>query len=134
MKSATLFAFRVVLLTIAFFAAFVIAASLTGMTQSAPSAAIAHGQAQQAADSLRPLLLYSLLVAAVFAWILTRSTWRGAKLIAAIAFTLYGLQTVISQIETLPFLRHKIPMLLLRKLFLLRLGETLLFAPASVVI
>jgi len=134
MKSATFLVFRVVLLTIAFFAAFVIAASLTGLTQSAPSAAAAQGQAQQAADSLRPLLLYSLLVAAVFAWILTRSTWRGAKLIAAIAFTLYGLQTVISQIETLAYLRHKIPMLLIGKLFLVGLVQAVLFAPAAVMI
>src|SRR5258708_32267927 len=92
MKSATLFAFRVVLLTIAFFAAFVIAATLTGMTQSAPSAATSQGQAQQAADSLRPLLLYSLLVAAVFAWVPTRPAWRGAKRISGVALTAYGLQ------------------------------------------
>src|SRR5258708_14496138 len=98
MKSATFLAFRVVLLTIAFFAAFVVAASLTGMTQSAPSAATAQGQAQQAADSLRPLLLYSFLVAAVFPSILARSTWRGAKLISAIAFARFGLPTLISHI------------------------------------
>src|SRR5258708_30027230 len=84
MKSATLFAFRVVLLTIAFFAAFVIAAALTGMTQSAPSAATSQGQAQQAADSLRPLLLYSLLVAAVLSLPPNPSTRRAAKLNAGL--------------------------------------------------
>jgi hypothetical protein len=100
MKSAAVFLLRVVLLTIAFFVTFVVAASLTGTTQSAPSAATAGTQAQ-AAD-LRPFLLYSLLVAAVFAWILTRSAWRGAQLIAAIAFTFYGLQTFITQIAVRP--------------------------------
>ena len=133
MKSAAVFLLRVVLLTIAFFVTFVVAASLTGTTQSAPSAATAGTQAQ-AADSLRPFLLYSLLVAAVFAGILARSAWRGAQLIAAIAFTLYGLQTFITQIETLAYLRHKIPMLLIGRLFLVGLVQAALFAPIVVII
>ena len=101
------------------------------LRQSAPSAATAGTQAQTA-DSLRSFLLYSLLVAAVFAWILTRSAWRGAQLIAAIAFTFYGLQTFITQIETLAYLHHKMPMLLIGRLFLVGLVQAVQFAPAAV--
>ena len=86
MKTAAVFALRVLVLTLALIIVFIIATNVVGMAPApSPSAqppSTPTDQAQQAASLLRPLLVYAFLVSLVAAWIIQRSRWRGLKLIA----------------------------------------------------
>jgi hypothetical protein len=138
MKAAAVFALRVLLLTLILIIVFMIAVNVAGMSQaplpSAQAASTPTAQAQQAASLLRPLLAYTFLVSLVIAWIIQCSRWRGLKLIASLVFTFYGLMTVISQIETIAYLRAKMPPGLIVNLFVMGAVVALLFVPLAVLI
>ena len=68
------------------------------------------------------------------AWIIRRSKWRGLKLIAALVCTFYGLMTFISQIETIAYLRAKMPPGLIKNLFVMGAIVAFLFVPLAVLI
>jgi hypothetical protein len=138
MKAAAVFALRVLVLTVVLIIVFMIAANVAGMTQaplpSAQAASPPTAQAQQAASLLRPLLTYAFLVSLVTAWIIQNSRWRGWKLIAALVFTFYGLMTFIDQIETIAYLRAKMPPGLIKKIFVMGAVVAFLFVPLAVLI
>jgi hypothetical protein len=138
MKAAAVFALRVLVLTLVLIVVFMIATNVAGMAQAPlPSAQAAYSptaQAQQAASLLGPLLAYTFLISLVTAWIIERSRWRGLKLIAALVFTFYGLMTVISQIETIAYLRAKMPPGVIKNLFVLGAVVAFLFVPLAVLI
>ncbi len=123
MKTATVFALRALVLTLVLIIVFMIAVSVSGVAQaplpSAEAAPTPAAQAQQAASLLGPLLAYTFLVSLVTAWIIQSSRWRGLKLIAALAFTFYGLMTFIIQIESIVYLRAKMPPGLIKDLFVM---------------
>src|SRR5260221_13604667 len=91
-------------------------------------------QAQQAASLLKPLLAYTFLVSLVTAWIIQSSRWRGLKLIGALVITFYGLMTFLSQIETIAYLRAKMPPGLIKNLFVMGAVVAVLFVPLAVLI
>ena len=137
MKAAAVFVLRVLVLTLVLIIVFMIAVNVAGMSQALPSAQAAStptAQAQQAASLLRPLLAYTFLVSLVTAWIIQSSRWRGLKLIAALVFTFYGLMTFMSQIETIAYLRAKMPPGLIGKLFVMGAVVAFLFVPLAVLI
>jgi hypothetical protein len=138
MKAAAVFALRVLVLTLVLIIVFMIAINVAGMAQaplpSAQAASTPTAQAQQAASFLRPLLAYTFLVSLVTAWIIQSSRWRGLKLIAALVFTFYGLMTFISQIETIAYLRAKMPHGLIKNLFVMGAVVAFLFVPLALVI
>jgi membrane protease YdiL (CAAX protease family) len=111
MKTAAVFALRALVLTLVLIIVFMIAVSVSGVAQaplpSAQAAPTPATRAQQAASLLGPLLAYTFLVSLVTAWIIQRSRWRGLKLITALIFTLYGLMTFISQIESIGLLARE---------------------------
>jgi len=138
MKAAAVFALRVVVLTVILIIVFIIATNVVSMAptpspsgQTTPTPA---AQAQQAASLLRPLLVYTFLISLVTAWIIQNSRWRGLKLIAALTFSSYGLMTVITQIETIIYLRAKMPPGLIKSLFVLGAIVAVLFIPLAVLI
>jgi hypothetical protein len=138
MKAAAVFVLRVLVLTPVLIVAFIIATNVAGMAQaplpSAQAASTPTAQAQQAASLLGPLLAYTFLISLVTAWIIESSRWRGLKLIAALVFTFYGLMTVISQIETIAYLRAKMPPGLIKNLFVMGVVVAFLFVPLAVLI
>ncbi len=138
MKAAAVFALRVLALSLVLIIVFMIAINVAGVAQvPSPSAQVAStpaAQAQQAASLLRPLLAYTFLVSLVTAWIIQSSRWRGLKLIAALVFTFYGLMTFISQIETIAYLRAKMPPGLIKNLFVMGAVVAVLFVPVAVLI
>ncbi len=138
MKVAAVFALRVFVLTLVLIIVFMIAINVAGMAQAPfPSAQAAYtptAQAQKAVSFLRPLLAYAFLVSLVAAWIIQSSRWRGLKLIAALVFTFYGLMTFISQIETIAYLRAKIPHGLIKNLLVMGAVVAFLFVPLAVLI
>ncbi len=140
MKAAAVFWLRVLVLTLILIIVFIVATNVAGMAPSpvpSPSAQAAStpaAQAQQAASLLGPLLAYTFLVSLVIAWIIQRSRWRGLKLITALVFTFYGLMTVITQIETIVYLRAKMPPGLIKNLFVMGAIVAILFVPLAVLI
>src|SRR5579863_1953069 len=138
MKAAAVFALRVLALTLVLIIVFMIASNLAGMAQvplpSGQAASTPTAQAQQAAALLRPLLAYTFMVSLVVAWIIQRSRWRGLKMIAALAFAFYGLMTFIIQIESIVYLRAKMPPGLIKDLFVMGAVVALLFVPLAVLI
>jgi hypothetical protein len=138
MKAAAVFALRVLVLTLVLIIVFMIASKVAGLAQaplpSAQAASTPAAQAQQAASLLGPLLAYTFLVSLVTAWIIQSSGWRGLKLIAALVFTFYGLMTFISQIESIAYLRTKMPPGLIKNLFVMGAVVAVLFVPLAVLI
>jgi hypothetical protein len=138
MKVAAVFALRVLVLTLVLIIVFMIAIKVAGIAQaplpSAEAASTPTAQAQQAASLLRPLLAYTFLVSLVTGWIIQSSRWCGLKLIAALVFTFYGLMTFISQIESIAYLRAKMPPGLIRNLFVMGAVVAVLFVPVAALI
>jgi hypothetical protein len=137
MKAAAVFAFRVLALTVILILIFMLAINVAGMNGAAATKLIAPTpaeQAQQAAATLPPVLAYTFLISLVLAWIIQNSRWRGLKLIAALTFTFYGLMTFITQIESLVYLRAKMPPGLIRQLFVMGAVIAVLFVPIAVLV
>jgi hypothetical protein len=131
MKAAAVFTLRVLVLTLALIIVFMIAVNVSGMVQAASTSA---AQAQQAASLFGPLVTYTFLVSLVTAWIIQSSRWRGLKLIAALVFAFYGLMTFITQIESIAYLRAKMPPGLIKNLFVMGAVVAVLFVPLAVLI
>src|SRR5258708_17478686 len=138
MKTAAVFALRVLVLTLVLIIVFTIAVSVSVVAQagfpSTQAASTPVAQAQPAAPLLGSLLAYTFLVSLVTAWIIQSSRWRGLKLIAALVFTFYGLMTFITQIETIAYLRGKMPPGLIKSLFVMGALVAVLFVPLGVLI
>src|SRR5260221_11661471 len=138
MKAAAVFVLRVVVLTLVLIAVLMIAINVARMAQAplptAQAASTPAAQAQQAASLLKPLLVYTFLVSLVTAWIIQRSRWRGLNLIATLVVTFYGLITFLSQIETIAYLRAKMPPGRIKNLFVMGAVVAVLFVPLAVLI
>src|SRR3984893_10512256 len=138
MKAPAVFALRVLVLTVVLIIVFMIAIDVAGMAQtplpSAQAVSTPAAPAQPAASLIRPLLAYTFLVSLVTAWIIQASRASGLKLIAALFFTFYGLMTLISQIESIAYLRAKMPPGLIKNLFVTGAVVAVLFVPLAVLI
>src|SRR6266481_4190777 len=75
-----------------------------------------------------------LIIVFMIASIIQRSRWRGLKLIEALVFTFYGLMTFIIQIESIVYLRAKMPPGLIKDLFVMGAVVAFLFVPLAVLI
>jgi len=111
MKAAVIIGIRLLALTVIYFICFaaVAAALLPALPdQAAPS---------QAGGTLAALLAVSLLNTLVLSYVIIRSRWAGWKLIVTVFFVLYGVTTVMPQIET-AFFVTRLPPGMLPRLFL----------------
>ena len=139
-------AVRVLVLTMLLGIFFVLGARLAGIEQalpppnksiqSAPGATATRAAPTPAAPEgfLAPFLLYCVSVSVVMAFLTAYSTWSGLRLMGALAFAMYGVMTVSSQVESLFFLRDKMPIALIWRLFLQGAITTALFVPCLVII
>ena len=127
MKATLLIAIRLVALTIVYFVCF---AAVSGALLSPAAGQSDPGQAGAA---LAALLTVSILNAAVLAYVIIRSRWSGWKLILTIFFVLYGVTTVLPQIETAFFLT-RLPPGMLPRLFLAGAIIAALVSPLAVLI
>ena len=138
MKAAATFAFRVLVLMLALVIVFMIAINVAGMNRAPvptpQTTAPPQATAQQAATPLPPLLAYTFLISLVFGWIIQNSRWRGLKLISALIFTMYGLMTFLTQIESVVYLRAKLPPDLIKQLFIMGAVVAVLFVPIAVLV
>jgi hypothetical protein len=131
------FTLRIAVLALLLGIFFILAAQLAGVADAAASAS--SGARAAAADSsaapggfLVPFALFCLTVSLVMSWLTLRSRWFGSKLILVLALAMYGVMTVATQVETLFFLRDKMPVALILRLFVQGAITTALFVPVLV--
>lgn len=86
----------------------------------------------EAGATLLALLVVSLINAAVWTYVIQRSHWSGWRLILAVFFVLYGVSTLMPQIETAYFVR--LPPGMLARLFIAGLIIAAVFSPLAVLI
>jgi hypothetical protein len=127
MKATLILAIRLAALTVLYFICF-----------AAASAALLPAPAQQpaaaeAGAALGALLAVSFLNTAVLSHVMIRSRWAGWKLILTVFFILYGVTTVMPQIETAFFLTS-LPPGMLPRLFLAGAVIAAVFSPLAVLI
>lgn len=96
MKSAVVIILKFIALTVVMFICFVVAGSVAGPVADPQTP-------EQAGSAATALLAVCLLNTLVLTYIILRSRWTGVRLMVAIFFVLYGVTTIMSQIETVVF-------------------------------
>jgi hypothetical protein len=92
-------------------------------------------QPVDASASANALLIVSLLTSLVLAYPILRSRWHGLKLMAAVLVIMFGVETFMTQIETLYFIGAiQMPMELVQRLIAAGFVRALVFAPLAVII
>ncbi len=85
-------------------------------------------------DILVGFLTFSVCVGIVVSYLILRSRWHGWTLAVALAVGMYGVSTVVNQIESIFFLSNKLPHGMIRALFVQEAIATVLFAPLAVLV
>ena len=118
---------KVLALTILYFVCFVVVSGAL-LATAAPQPEPANPAA-----ALGALFVISLLESAVVAYIILRSSWTGWKLILAMCFAFYGVNTLMPQIET-AFFVTRLPPGMLPRLFIAGAIMSGVFVPSAVLI
>ncbi len=127
MKSSILTAIRFLAVTILYFGSFVVVSG--ALLSTAPQ----EGAPADAGATLIALLVVSLINAAVWTYVIRRSSWTGWKLVLTVFVVFYGANTLMPQIETAYFVT-RLPPGMLPRLFLAGLIIAAVFAPLAVLI
>lgn len=120
-------AIRFLAVTVLYFGSFVVVSGAllaTTAQETAPA---------DAGATLVALLIVSLLNAAVWTYVIRRSSWTGWKLVLTVFVVFYGANTLMPQIETAYFVT-RLPPGMLPRLFLAGLIIAAVFAPLAVLI
>ena len=127
MKATLIIAIRLVALTVLYFICFAaVSAALLPTPSEQPAPA-------QAGNTLAALLAVSFLTTAVLSYVIIRSRQAGWRLILTIFLVLYGVTTVMPQVET-AFFVTRLPPGMLPRLFLAGAVIAALFSPLAVLI
>ncbi len=83
-------------------------------------------------DFLRSFLIFTLCVGGTLSYLILRSRWHGWMLASVIFVSMYGISTVVIQVESVAFLSDKLPQGMIRALFVQGAIAAALFAPLGV--
>ncbi len=126
-KSMLLLVLRLVLVVVAMLVAFIISASVIRTGVDVPP--------EDASQAGLALLIVSLINSLVLAYLILRSRWTGWKLIAVIFVVYFGIESVMTQIETLYFNNSiNMPLDIVIRVIATGLARALVFAPLAVFI
>ena len=126
-KIAIITAIRFLAVALVYLVCFVVVSgALLSTTTEQPTLA-------DAGATLLALLAVSLVHAAVWTYIIRRSRWSGWKLVMTVFLVLYGVDTLMPQIETAYFVT-RLPPGMLPRLFIAGLIVAAIFAPLAVLI
>jgi hypothetical protein len=118
---------KLIALTILYFLCFAIASAI-----AFPPSVAGSAQSQQANTALL-LLTVCVLNTMVLAFVILRSRWAGLRLSLVVFIVLFGVTTIMSQIETAVFVTH-LPPGMLPRIVLLGAIIAAIFSPLSVLI
>jgi len=119
-KSIVVFGLRFIALCMVMFVALSIGGVVTGQ----------QATTEETSASLLPLFIVVILNTTVLTYAIIRSKWYGPRLIGVVFITLFGIQTFMSQIETLIF----IPSINAIPIFIMGLVTAAIFSPPAVII
>src|SRR5713101_4434720 len=111
-----------------------VGAVVSGVAQPTPEtlgAASAGSPPADAGMSFVALLLFCVLVATVFSWMVLRSRLARWPLVGAVFLAYFGLGTLLPQIESVVFLPKQLPPGFVTRLFVMGALSGLVFAPAA---
>jgi hypothetical protein len=114
------------------FISIAVAATVSGVAQSAPAESAAT--APSGSGAAAGILVFCILVTGVFSWTILRSCWRGTRLVVAVCLAYFGLGTLLPQIESVVFLPRHLPPGFVGRLFAMGAIVACLFAPLSVLV
>lgn len=105
-------------------------------SQTAPAAHVSPQTppATEPAPGNIPLLIFSLCVGIVVSYLILRSSWHGWPLVGAMFVGMYGISTVVNQLEIIAFLSSKMGPGMVRAIFVQGAIATALFAPLAVLV
>jgi hypothetical protein len=131
------FTLRIAVLAVLLGIFFIVGAQLAGIQKVSASGnlgarTVAPQKPPAPEGFLAPFALFCLAVSLVMSWLALRSRWSGSKLTAVLAIAMYGVMTVATQTESLFFLRDKMPVVLIWRLFVQGAITTALFVPTVV--
>lgn len=127
MKRAAVLSLKIVALAAVLFVCFAFAGQIAGVGGGDAGAPEGAGAAAAA------LLIVCLVDAAVLAFVVLRSRWHGWRLAATLSVVLYGVMTVMSQIETAVFVT-RLPEGVLPRLFVMGAIVAAVAGPAAVLV
>ncbi|MBO8129540.1 MAG: hypothetical protein H0Z39_10165 [Peptococcaceae bacterium] len=120
---------KIATLTVLLFCIFAAASQIAGLDDSAQSA--------DPTGAALGLLFVCFLVSTVISYPVIRSRWSGWKLVVTICAVIFGIQTFLTQIETIVFLEHLVDIIepaTVSKLFVQGAIIAVLFAPLVVLV
>ncbi len=87
---------------------------------------------QMPGNLLRTFLIFTLCVGSVLSYVILRARWYGWKLVGTIFVSMYGISTVVAQLDSIAFLSSKLPQGMIRAIFVQGAIAAALFAPLAV--
>jgi hypothetical protein len=135
MRHTLSLAFRIVAVAVVLFVGLSVAATVSGVGRPSPDTSAesaASSPPGDAAMALLAILLFCVLVATVFSWMILRTGLSGWLLVGAVFLAYFGLGTFLVQIESVVFLPRHLPPGFVTRLFVMGALSGLLFAPAAV--
>ncbi len=129
-RLAMIFILRVIALAIVLTFCFAVGGILSGLGSTAP----AGSPSPDPGKTGQALLTLSLCVSGVMAYLIQRSRWHGWKLAGALFVGMYGVMTVLSQLESLVFLEHRMSRATIASIFLMGAMVSALYTPLAVLV
>jgi len=131
-KKVLVISLRILAVCLLFAVCMGVGTALSGLDRVAQQGQPARQQAPS--ELLVPLLILSLSVGVVVSYLILRSSWRGWTLAGAMFLGMYGISTVVSQLESIFLLSSKLPHGMITALFVQGAIGTALFAPLAVLV
>jgi hypothetical protein len=141
MSTRTIFitSLRILAVCLLFAVCFAVASALSGLdkigqqTVASQPNLPANPQAPQMPENLfSSFLIFTLCAAGTLSYVILRSRWHGWTLVGAIFVSMYGISTVVSQVDSIAFLSDKLPQGMIRAIFIQGAIAAALFAPLAV--
>src|SRR5262245_6788367 len=130
-RKALVIAFKVLAVCLVVAASFILGGLLSGLNSIGQEAS--SGQ-HMADDFLLPFMTLSISVSVAVSYLILRSSWHGWRLVGAMCVSMYGISTVVTQIESVWFLSSKLPRGMIPALFVQGAIATALSVPLSVLL
>jgi hypothetical protein len=132
---------KVLAVCILFAVCFIVGGALSGIDKIAqqPIASQSNPSSNQQVlpvpgDFLRTFLIFTFCVSGVTSYLILRARWHGWKLVAVIFVSMYGISTVVNQLDSIAFLSDKLPRGMIRAIFVQGAIAAALFAPLAVLL
>lgn len=130
---------RILAVCVLFAVCFSVGGALSGLDKIGQQAAAAQAAAptsqqvpQMPENLLRSFLIFSFCAGGTLSYVILRSRWSGWTLAGTIFVSMYGISTVVSQLDSVFFLSNKLPQGMIRAIFVQGAIAAAVFAPLAV--